>query len=44
MEVINFGLDLVSFVEQRGPPQYFRTQTAHVLWPASTGHIETWVG
>ena len=29
----SFGLDLVSFVEQRGLPQYFLTLTAHDLWP-----------
>ena len=29
----SFGLDLVSFVEQRGLPQFFLTLTAHDLWP-----------
>ena len=38
-----FGLDLVSFVEQRGLPQFFLTLTAHDLWPR-TGHMEWWVG
>ena len=29
----SFGLDLVSFVEQRGLPTFFLTLTAHDLWP-----------
>ena len=29
----SFGLDLVSFVEQRGLSQFFLTLTAHDLWP-----------
>ena len=29
----SFGLDLVTFVEQRGLPQFFLTLTAHDLWP-----------
>ena len=29
----SFGLDLVSFVEQRGLPEFFLTLTAHDLWP-----------